>query len=101
MPHEQAMPCSHCSALPAEAPSAPGIGRRTFLAQSALMAAITALAACSVATDMTAPGLSGQTTINLSDQPSLANVGGVALVTISRSEEHTSELQSRQYLVCR
>src|SRR3712207_7031536 len=27
--------------------------------------------------------------------------GRVALVTQGRSEEHTSELQSRQYLVCR
>src|SRR3712207_8940352 len=26
---------------------------------------------------------------------------GLAVVLISRSEEHTSELQSRQYLVCR
>jgi nitrite reductase/ring-hydroxylating ferredoxin subunit len=85
MQHEHSAPCSHCSALPAEAASAPGIGRRTFLAQSAMMAAIAALAACSVGSDMTAPSLSGQTTINLSDQPSLANVGGVALVTISSS----------------
>src|SRR3712207_7355474 len=27
--------------------------------------------------------------------------GGEALVPVTRSEEHTSELQSRQYLVCR
>jgi cytochrome b6-f complex iron-sulfur subunit len=85
MPHEHATPCHHCSALPADAMPASGIGRRTFLAQSAMMAAIAALAACSVATDVTAPGLSGQTTINLGDQPALANVGGVALVTISSS----------------
>src|SRR5258707_4537481 len=26
---------------------------------------------------------------------------GIALMFVSRSEEHTSELQSRQYLVCR
>src|SRR5258707_5031075 len=30
-----------------------------------------------------------------------ANVGGEILFTVFRSEEHTSELQSRQYLVCR
>src|SRR3712207_7462149 len=28
-------------------------------------------------------------------------VSGIALAALSRSEEHTSELQSRQYLVCR
>src|SRR3712207_7952502 len=31
----------------------------------------------------------------------LAANGGVCMVTFVRSEEHTSELQSRQYLVCR
>src|SRR3712207_7146373 len=30
-----------------------------------------------------------------------AEKGGVTVNYISRSEEHTSELQSRQYLVCR
>src|SRR3712207_7679898 len=29
------------------------------------------------------------------------HVGGHPLVELDRSEEHTSELQSRQYLVCR
>src|SRR3712207_7742098 len=27
--------------------------------------------------------------------------GGIEIVLLTRSEEHTSELQSRQYLVCR
>src|SRR3712207_6874788 len=31
----------------------------------------------------------------------LVDVGGVDLHAAERSEEHTSELQSRQYLVCR
>src|SRR3712207_7879656 len=31
----------------------------------------------------------------------LKDVGGQHRVLIARSEEHTSELQSRQYLVCR
>src|SRR3712207_8884734 len=31
----------------------------------------------------------------------LDEAGQIALVIIVRSEEHTSELQSRQYLVCR
>src|SRR5258707_6276136 len=33
-------------------------------------------------------------TLDLSSQP-------IPLVSVGRSEEHTSELQSRQYLVCR
>src|SRR3712207_8378508 len=43
-------------------------------------------------------------TANTSDEMvALMNEGGFDLVTASgdRSEEHTSELQSRQYLVCR
>src|SRR3712207_8536054 len=31
----------------------------------------------------------------------LARLGGRSALVVSRSEEHTSELQSRQYLVCR
>src|SRR3712207_7870049 len=31
----------------------------------------------------------------------LRNLDGVTVRKVSRSEEHTSELQSRQYLVCR
>src|SRR3712207_7626538 len=30
-----------------------------------------------------------------------ASFGSTAFITLPRSEEHTSELQSRQYLVCR
>ena len=57
------------------------IARRTFLVQSALMAAAAALAACGAST-ATAPTLSGQSTITVSDYPTLANVGGVAMVTV-------------------
>src|SRR5947209_19756124 len=42
--------------------------------------------------------------IGLSSQPSQATSLGIACGntrTVERSEEHTSELQSRQYLVCR
>lgn len=59
-----------------------GIGRRTFLVQTALMAAAAALAACAGAGDATAPTLSGQSTINVNDYPALANVGGVAMVSV-------------------
>jgi Rieske Fe-S protein len=67
-------------------PTAGGeIGRRTFLAQSALLVAAAALAACAVGGDPTAPSLSGQTTLKVSDYPALATVGGIALVTIQSS----------------
>ena len=61
----------------------PGMPRRMFLERT-LMLAAAMLAACSGA-DATAPDLSGQTQINVSSYPELANVGGVALVTIEGS----------------
>lgn len=77
--------CSGCGARDgAEAPAA-GIGRRTFLAQSAILAAAAALAACGAGSDVTAPTLSESTSIKVSDYPALASVGGVALVTLSGS----------------
>ena len=67
-------------------PTAGGeIGRRTFLTQSALLAAAAALAACAGGGDPTAPSLSGQSTIAVSDYQSLATVGGIALVTVQSS----------------
>jgi len=75
--------CGHCSA--AAFPGAGGeIGRRTFLAQSALLAAAAALAACGVS-DATAPDLTGQASIKVTDYPALASVGGIAMVTIQGS----------------
>ena len=72
-----------CGAL---SPAGSEIGRRTFLAQTALLAAAAALAACSAGgSDLTSPSLSGQTTITISDYPALASVGGIALVTIQSS----------------
>jgi Rieske Fe-S protein len=60
------------------------IGRRTFIAQTAILAAIAALTACGAGADMsTAPTLSGTTTLKVSDYPALNSVGGIALVTIS------------------
>ena len=61
------------------------IGRRTFLAQSALLAASAALAACAAGTDPTAPDLSGAATLTVSDYPALSAVGGIALVSIQSS----------------
>src|SRR3712207_7861116 len=55
------------------------------------------------------PNLQSRVPIHMGTSPSgntyvLAETGGVEEVTLTtqqRSEEHTSELQSRQYLVCR
>jgi len=61
-----------------------GIGRRTFLVQSGILAAMAALAACGASTgDTTAPTVPANSSINLASYPTLANVGGVAMVSVS------------------
>jgi cytochrome b6-f complex iron-sulfur subunit len=78
--------CTGCGAAGESMLAGEGIGRRTFLAQGAMLAAMAALAACGVASDsFTAPSLTSSTTIKVSDYPALASVGGIALVTISGS----------------
>jgi Rieske Fe-S protein len=76
--------CSGCAPARATETVRDGIGRRTFLAQSALLAAGALLAACA-AGDATAPGttISSTTDIKVSDFPALASVGGIALVNVS------------------
>jgi nitrite reductase/ring-hydroxylating ferredoxin subunit len=60
-----------------------GIGRRTFLVQSGILAAIAALNACGMGGgDVTSPTIPANTSISISSYPTLANVGGVAMVTI-------------------
>lgn len=59
-----------------------GIDRRQFLLRGALAAAAVALAACAGVADTTGTNVSSSGTIKVSDYPELANVGGVALVTI-------------------
>jgi cytochrome b6-f complex iron-sulfur subunit len=64
-----------------------GIGRRTFIVQSALLAAAAALAACG-ASDATAPDIIVDGTnnvINVNSYPALASIGGVAMVSIGRA----------------
>jgi len=87
--HDHTSACTECGTRSATAPTN-GIGRRTFLAQSAILAAIAALNACAGGDGgLTAPDLGGgnnsPATIKVSDQPALANVGGTALVTIANS----------------
>jgi len=76
--------CAGCAPAHAADHARDGIGRRTFLAQSALLAAGALLAACA-AGDATDPGttLNSATDIKVSDLPALASVGGIALVNIS------------------
>lgn len=74
--------CGRCGATTADH-SADGIGRRTFLAQSALLAASAILAACAGGDIATAPDTISPTTLRVSDYAPLATVGGIALVTIS------------------
>jgi cytochrome b6-f complex iron-sulfur subunit len=64
-----------------------GIGRRTFIVQSAILAAAAALAACGVS-DATSPDITADGTtnvININSYPALGSVGGVAMVTIGRA----------------
>ena len=84
--------CRGCE--PARQSSLPGvlgdgpntIGRRTFLVQSAILAATAALAACGGGlSDVTAPGVPANSTIKVSDYPSLSSVGGVAMVTLGNA----------------
>jgi cytochrome b6-f complex iron-sulfur subunit len=59
-----------------------GIGRRTFLIQSAVLAAAAALAACGATGDATAPTLPASgNTIDVNSYPALNNIGGIAMVT--------------------
>ena len=60
------------------------LARRTFLTRTMLGAAALALAACGVSDGTTAP-FSGTASVNINDYPALANVGGVALVTLNGS----------------
>lgn len=60
-----------------------GIGRRSFIVQSAMLAAAAALAACGSAADVSAPTLpSSGNTIDVKTLSSLNTVGGVAFVSI-------------------
>jgi len=81
---ESKLNCGGCAPAHATEHARDGIGRRTFLAQSALLAAGALLAACA-ASDVSAPGttINSTTDIKVSDFPALASVGGIALVNFS------------------
>jgi Rieske Fe-S protein len=77
--------CEGCAREQATEHTRDGIGRRTFLAQTALLAAGAFLAACAASDSISAPGttISSTTDIKVSDFPALASVGGIALVNVS------------------
>ena len=81
---ESKLTCGGCAPAPATDHARDGIGRRTFLAQSALLAAGALLAACA-AGDVSAPGttIDSSSDIKVSDFPALASVGGIALVNVA------------------
>jgi thiosulfate dehydrogenase [quinone] large subunit len=64
-----------------------GIARRTFIVQSALLAAAAALAACAGGggSDISGPSVPTSSTLDISKYPALANVGGVAMVSVSNA----------------
>jgi cytochrome b6-f complex iron-sulfur subunit len=81
--------CADCPMAPnalVSVPAGPGaLDRRTFLTRTMMGAAVLALAACGVGDGATAP-FSGTASVNINDYPALANVGGVALVTLNDSQ---------------
>ena len=85
MQHESSSACIRCANGVTGPAPASAIGRRTFLAQSALLAAGAALVACGGGGGVTTPTFSGSGSIRISDYPALTNVGGVALVNLSGS----------------
>ena len=79
--------CERCAdtgvAVAGSAAGGEGIGRRTFLVQSGILAAIAALSACgSLGGDATSPNVPANSSINVNNYPALATVGGVAMVTL-------------------
>lgn len=86
MKQDETIACGSCAGRTLDGAAVrDGIGRRTFLAQSALLAAAAALAACAGGESATAPTTVDATTFTLSDYPALASVNGVATVSIGGS----------------
>ena len=77
--------CARCAGVPTSNHATDGIRRRTFLAQSALLAAGALLAAACGSETATAPTTIPTTTLRVADYPTLATVGGIAMITISAS----------------
>lgn len=92
--------CDGCANAPADpGPGAADISRRTFLAQSALVAAAAALAACAVGADTTAPNIPAGTTLKVSDFSTLGADNGVAVTTLSGAPVAVVRLSATSYVV--
>lgn len=80
--------CADCPMAPNALVAVPGapdaLDRRTFLSRAMMGAAMLALAACGAGDGTTSP-FTGTASVNINDYPALANVGGVALVTLNGS----------------
>src|SRR3712207_7213379 len=69
--------------------------RSTLFPYTTLFRSSASLSACSSSFD-------GSSFVSLAPPPSRSSPSSqISTLSLSRSEEHTSELQSRQYLVCR
>jgi Rieske Fe-S protein len=66
-------------------PATDGIGRRTFLVQSGILAAMAALAACGMSSDATAPTVPANSQVDVASYPALATVGGVAVLSLGNA----------------
>ncbi len=100
MQKESSNPCTSCTTDGIISAPASGIGRRTFLAQSAILAAAAALAACGAGGDsVTGPSGNVNGSIKVGDYPALANVGGVALVNVSGQPLAVVRTDTSTYLV--
>lgn len=77
---KSAVPAPHCAGC-AEAQ----VDRLMFLKQSAAAVAALALAGCGLSSPTAPPGTITATTISLDSKPALANVNGVATLTIDGS----------------
>src|SRR3712207_8330905 len=73
----------------------------TTLFRSRLRTQLTGTGTSTLTLSSLAPSGPGATLLIATSAAGTLGAGDKILVTAARSEEHTSELQSRQYLVCR
>lgn len=90
--------CGAClAALDTPANHNSEISRRTFLAQSAIVAAAAALAACAAGADTTAPSIPSGTTLNVNSLTFDSN--GVALATLSGAQLAVVRMSATSFVV--
>ena len=77
--------CQSCRATVDTGAGEDAIGRRTFLVQSGILAAIAALSACGGLGEVTSPNVPANSSIKIADYPALGSVGGVAMVAFGNA----------------